>query len=109
MLKRKELTIIITVAVVMFIGVKLLPNFMPFGSEQTINFCFSQMAFIQVLFAYCLFRLMKSWITFFWMLYVAGELINEVFFKGNIDYIGITLGALSLFYYYYKNGKRKHR
>ena len=52
---------------------------------------------------------MKSWITFFWMLYVIGELINEVFFKGNIDYIGIILGVLSLFYYYYKNGKRKHR
>ena len=74
-----------------------------------VNFYFSQMAFVQLLFAYSLFRLMKSWITFFWVFYVVGELINEVFFKGSLSYIEIIMGATSLFYYYYKHGRKGNR
>tara|TARA_R110000782_G_C14532822_1_gene382660 strand:+ start:106 stop:435 length:330 start_codon:yes stop_codon:yes gene_type:complete len=109
LLKQKEIKIIVTTAVMLFVSVQLLQNFMPFGSEERVNFYFSQMAFVQLLFAYSLFRLMKSWITFFWVFYVVGELINEVFFKGSLSYIEIIMGATSLFYYYYKHGRKRNR
>lgn len=91
----------------MFVAVQLFQNVFPFGSEDRINFYFSQMAYTQVLFAFCFYKLMDSEITFFWLWYVVGELINEVFFTGTLSYIEIIIGVIALLYYFFKKWKKK--
>ena len=67
------------------------------------------MAYINAMFAYCFYRLLKSRVTFFWLWYVIGELINEIFFTGGMGYIELIIGFTALLYYLFRYGRKRDK
>lgn len=89
----------------MFIATQYLQNLLEFGSDERVNFYFSQMAYVNVLLAYAINSIVNTKITHIFLGYVVGDMINEVVFKGDLSYIEIIIGALALIYYFYKRWK----
>jgi len=98
LLSKEQIKAVFAVGVGLLLYVDLFQNFMPFGSEDRIDFYFTQMAFCQVLFALCLDQLIKNKVSMFFLWYCLGELFNEVFFNGSLNYIEIITGFIALLY-----------
>lgn len=85
-------------AVMLTLAVDLFQNSMPFGSQERIDFYFTQKAYCEAIFALCLNYFIKNKLSMFWLWYCVGELINEVFFNGSLSYIELITGVIALFY-----------
>lgn len=109
MLKKDKVITIITTAIVLFIAVQYIQNIFEFGSEERKDFYFVQIAYVNVLFAYCFYLLLNAKIVLFWLWYSIGELINEIFFNGSLSHIETMVGFISLLYYLDRYGKTDSR
>ena len=87
---------IIFSGVFLYFVVKFGQNLFDFGSDFRKDFYFVGMDMVSALFAFALFKLHNSIITRFWLWFCISAALNQLFFKGNITYLEISIGVLAV-------------
>lgn len=71
-------------------------NLFEFGSEIRLEYYFIGMAISKLLFSLCLYLSHKHISTSFLLWLCLGDLINELFYSGNLSYIEIIFGVIGV-------------
>lgn len=83
-------------AILLYFVVKFGQNLFDFGSDIRKDFYFVGMDMVSALFALAIFKLHTSMITRFWLWFCISAALNQLFFKGNITYLEISIGVLAV-------------
>ena len=87
---------LIYISIVFYLFIIYGQNLFEFGGSIRINFYFIGMSISRMLFAYCLYKAHKHYITTFLLFLCGGDLINELFFDASLSYLEIFFGILGV-------------
>lgn len=84
--------------IILFFAIEYGQNIFEYGSDLRKDFYFIGMSLNRLTFAYVFYKLYNHKLTFFWLWYCVGSVLNELLFKGGLTFFEISIGVFALIY-----------